>query len=542
MSNLARSIRQPTTLWVCGLWLALMAAAPTLMMKDPGMFWHTVVGEQMLRSGSVVTTDTFSFTQEGESWLAQQWLGELAMGAAHRLGGLDSVITLAISIIALIFGLIFWKALRSGLPLVACLLLTILTIAASSYHFIPRPHLFTMLAMMPLMLVLARLDQRPTNSRWALILPPLFLIWTNIHGGALGGIASFTLYCLLWLLQPSIGLLRPTKPVSSAQRARTIKLLTVALGLVLVTPLINPFGVALPRTWVSLMGSDLLPKVIIEHAPLDFTASEGLMILTLAGTYFYILVGAWRVERRVHWLLPAVWFLLACSRVRHGPLFAVSAGVVIVDMWRFHPRLRARLTTPTVEDVSTSSSFGSSLFPLMALTCVALLLQTVGIKCPLIGAKRCNPQAPTWPVSALPDLQQLSYQSERPLRVFNEMRYAGYLIYALPEAAVYIDDRCELHRDVGLHRYLELYSHPERLPGELHRYQIDVALVSVGSPFANQLVNMSKWRTVFQDSTVAVFARENRPGYRTALVRDGTQTPGAGNPRDMSYNAYSVED
>jgi len=519
-----------------------MAAAPSLMMKDPGMFWHTVVGEEMLRTGSVVTTDTFSFTQEGESWLAQQWLGELAMAVAHRLGGLDSVITLAISIITLIFGLIFWKALRSGLPLAICALVTILTIAASSYHFIPRPHLFTMLAMLVLMLILARLDRQPSHSRWALILPPLFLIWTNTHGGALGGIATFTLYCLLWLLQPYIGMLRVTEAVSRYQRARTTKFLAVALGLVLVTPLINPFGIALPRTWVSLMGSDLLPKVIIEHAPLDFTAPEGLMILTLASIYFYILAGAWRVERRIHWLLPAVWFLLACSRVRHGPLFAISAGVVIIDMWRFHPRLRTRFTAPRNDETTRTTLVSGTLSPLMALTCVALLLQTADIKCPLIGANRCSPQAPIWPVTALPDLQRLTDRSKRPLRVFNEMRYAGYLIYALPEAAVYIDDRCELYRDVGLHRYLELFSHPERLPGELHRYQIDAALVSIGSPFARQLSNMPNWRTIFEDSTVAVFAQQNSPGYRTALARDCARTPGAGNPGDMSYNAYSVED
>ncbi len=511
------------------------------MMKDPGMFWHTVVGDEMLRTGHVVTTDTFSFTQHGESWLAQQWLGELAMAAVHRLSALDGVITMGVSIITLIFATIFWSARRSGLPVAVCGLLTILTIAASSYHFIPRPHLFTILAILLLMLVLEKIERQPDRIYWSLTLPPLFLIWINTHGGALGGIAIFALYGLFWLLQPYVGLLRrKSDPLPRQQRTRSTLILAAALGLVLVTPLINPFGVALPRTWVALMGSDLLPKVIVEHAPLDFTAPEGLMILTLAGIYFYTLVGVWRVERRIHWLLPAVWFLLACSRVRHGPLFAITAGIALTDMWRFHPVLRARFAPTSEDNAMPTPPLRSTLLPLATLTCAALMLQATGTQIPLIGANRCRPQPPTWPVAALPNLQRLAQQSDEPLRVFNEMRYAGYLIYALPEAAVYIDDRCELHRDVGLHRYLELWSHPERLPGEMHRYQIDAALVSVGSPFASQLETMPNWRMMFKDSTVALFAAEPNPGYHTPLTRDCARAPDAGNPPGMSYNAYSA--
>jgi len=51
------------------------------MLRDPGTLWHTVVGEQVLRTGALPRTDSFSYTCQGQPWLAQQWLGECAMGA-----------------------------------------------------------------------------------------------------------------------------------------------------------------------------------------------------------------------------------------------------------------------------------------------------------------------------------------------------------------------------------------------------------------------------------------------------------------------------
>lgn len=526
----------PATVFTIGLWTAQMAAAPALMMGDPGMFWHTVVGEQMLQTGAVVTTDTFSFTRGGDPWLAQQWLGELGMALAHRVGALDGVITLAVSAIVLIYSFVFFLAWRSGLPIAIGVLLTILTIAASSYHFLPRPHLFTIVGMLVLMRALQKLDAHPTNRRLLLLLPILFLVWINTHGGALGGIATLTIYCALWLFQPYIPWLRTRQPVGT-QRNKTMMLLTIILGLVLVTPLINPFGVALPRTWIALMGSDVLPNVIIEHAPLDLLAPEGFMVLTLAGIYLYTLKGAWNQQRRVSWLLPAIWLLLACSRVRHGPLFAITAALAIIDMWQFHPALKARFTETSKQASTTRSSSSSvaTLVPIGALTALALACQALNLPAPLIGANRCRPQAPTWPVAALPALRELESNQSEPIRLFNEMRYAGFLIYEVPNAAVYIDDRCELHRDVGLRRYLELYAHPERLIGEIDRFQINAALVKTDSPFADAFRNLSGWQEFFADSNSTLFSNANGPTPNNHYCDGRVLTHKTGNSPRLPY-------
>ena len=55
------------------------------------------------------------------------------------------------------------------------------------------------------------------------------------------------------------------------------------------------------------------------------------MILTLAGIYGLVLTRAWPGNRRITWLIPGMWFVLAVSRVRHGPLFAVTAALGVAE-------------------------------------------------------------------------------------------------------------------------------------------------------------------------------------------------------------------
>src|SRR5687768_6555558 len=60
-------------------WVALLIAGETAFFQDPGTFWHTVVGSQILDSGTFVTHDSFTFTRHGEPWIAHQWLGDVVL-------------------------------------------------------------------------------------------------------------------------------------------------------------------------------------------------------------------------------------------------------------------------------------------------------------------------------------------------------------------------------------------------------------------------------------------------------------------------------
>ena len=79
---------QPGLIFV-GFWALLVLGGRSNFFRDPGTFWHTVVGEKILTEG-FVDRDPFTFTFRGDLWVPYQWLGEVVMALAHRLNGLDA--------------------------------------------------------------------------------------------------------------------------------------------------------------------------------------------------------------------------------------------------------------------------------------------------------------------------------------------------------------------------------------------------------------------------------------------------------------------
>ncbi len=528
------------------IWLALLWAGREKMLRDPGTFWHTVVGQKIIQSGKLIHIDPFSFSQEGQTWIAQQWLGECVMAVVHACAGLDGLLLLSATLLAALFAGLARRLVRSGLPWPAVAILLLLAIAASSHHFLVRPHLATIALMALCYGILCDVDSGKRPPRSLLLLPPLFVLWTNIHGGALGGIATTLIVLFAWLAAPSL----PKR--LGLERSRRIKpiIIGAVASLSITAVLVNPYGPALPRVWLGLMHSEVLPKLIIEHAPLDFFSVEGVMMMALAVVYLTILIRTWRNLRRTErnseatslrsstsskdmgrlpfglrltWLIPLVWLLLAVSRVRHGPLFAVVAVIAIAEMLPFAAR---RLTSAANSRQGNSRSMaGRFAFTLpIGAVALALALQTSGIPCPLIGANWARLDPAYWPVHTVETLREHLASSElsptprghthglpiragTPPRIFNDMRFGGYLIYHLPEARIYIDDRCELYRDFGLLRYAQIIREPALIEGLAAYQDVDIALVHKGTKLDRYLASSPRWLSLSTDPTASLYRR-----------------------------------
>src|SRR5580765_9031590 len=61
------------------------------LFRDSDAGWHIRNGESILATGTLPHTDPYSFTRAGQPWYAWEWLSDIAMGALHRLGGLNAV-------------------------------------------------------------------------------------------------------------------------------------------------------------------------------------------------------------------------------------------------------------------------------------------------------------------------------------------------------------------------------------------------------------------------------------------------------------------
>ena len=126
------------------IWIVLMFAGRSRMFSDPGTFWHVVVGQIILSTGELVQADPFTFTHTGEPWIAQQWLGECLMAALHSLAGLDALLLATVTLIASVHAWLARRLIRNGMHAGLAVLVVVLCMAASAYHYHPRPQLLNL--------------------------------------------------------------------------------------------------------------------------------------------------------------------------------------------------------------------------------------------------------------------------------------------------------------------------------------------------------------------------------------------------------------
>ena len=481
------------------VWLLLLAAGRSAFFKDPGTFWHTTTGELVLKDG-FIRADPYTFTFANTWWVPYQWLGEVGMALAHRAGGFDAQLLGAVTLIAAVFAWLAARLLRTGLHPIIAGTVVALALAAAGSHFHVRPHLFTLASMAVLAVLLVETDAaRPKLNRlfW---LVPLCALWTNIHGGVLGGIGTVWIALAGWVVFWKLG--RPA-PVKSWREVG--KLALVAAGCALAT-LASPYGLDMLKTWNVIMGAPELREIISEHRPLDVTAPYAWPVLGLALVYLFVLYGVKRSAVRVSWLLPLVWFALTVSRCRHASLFAVVTLVTITAMWKHTSwalYLAARRPDLYQPGGAEARPWWASVWLPVAVVLLALGLQVARVPVPLIGSGWATHDPNHWPVEIT---DALKAHEPKPGDPHNKLFNSGYIdggfvIYHAPGYKVFVDDRCEVFGGPWLKEFNDaiLSSDPEPVlkKWEAAYGPFDFALTRTGSSFDDALkANAREWEPV----------------------------------------------
>jgi hypothetical protein len=230
--------------------------------------------------------------------------------------------------------------------------------------------------------------------------------------------------------------------------------------------------------------------------------------------YIALLIATLPSKPRVVWLLPLVWFVLACMRVRHAPLFAVGALAVLADLFP-HTRIAKSLEHKGSDLFATPSNRVEPIRERLAvwalpivLVAFAFVLQIARVPVPVIGHGWAQLNPKIWPIELIDELQ--AHQNDRPARtrIFNEYAYGGFLIYYAPGYRVFVDDRCELFGDEWLSEFIDS---PRLLKTWEQQYgPFDLALVSnqPGSAFLEYFQKNPNWTEVKKTETAVLFKRK----------------------------------
>jgi hypothetical protein len=437
------------------LFFLALAATACVMPAQSDTWWQLRAGQEMIATGAFALKDTFSHTVYGGYWPNHEWLSQVILYSVYRIGGLPGLTGFAAAVVTTAWWLV-WR-LAPGTPRTR-LIISALAIGPFATEWSLRPQIFTLLCLAATVWLLVR-------KRYFL-LPPLFALWANLHGGVmLGGIVV-----------ASHGL----ASVVSERRLWTRPM--IAGGLCALMTGVTPLGFSL-WTEVPAMLDRLQEYGVSEWRPPSLGDRTLITFWVMLAIFAALVVHrkAWRAD-------PAravtVWGAVALAPValnasRNVPallLLMVPAVGTLLDgmslIWtRSAPRERPALNRAILAIASTAA-VASVLF--------AWTVQIPKLQWRPLGAGM---------IAAL---------QECPETIYNRYDEGGYLIWFVPERRVFIDSRQDPYPVELMREHIRVETTGDY--GELFaRYSIRCAFIPRETVLARRL-SADGWFRLYQDA------------------------------------------
>lgn len=486
-----------------------LAGAPEILSADGDAARHRLTGEYILATGAVPTTDVFSHTMAGQPFVAKEWLAEVLSALAYRGLGWGGVLLLHATVVGVAFGVLFWHARVRRAPALLALVVVGAAVAASTVHWLARPHVWTFLGLALLLAFLDRWHAGAVARRYLWLLPVGMALWANMHGGFVVGIAAVGAYAAAdaarWLT---------AEPEAAAAAGARLRALAPPALLCLLAPIVHPTGLGAVTHVTSFLSSSrfILDTTAEYKSPNFHEPSLRVFLALLLGT-----AGAAAFARRrvpLHQaLLLAGFAYLALFSTRNIPLFAIAAAPVLTELLRDLPPLGGRLAggatalgrffgrrSAVLERVDVRSS--SLAWPALAVAGLIVLaaVQRQAGQPPLGAAFDATKQ----PVAAV------AYLKAHPPtgRMFNEMGWGGYLLDQLwPAQPVFFDGWTDFYGEPLTREYVGVIQLEPGWREVLNKYGVRWAIVKSDSALAVALSEAEGWSTVYRDDIAAVLVK-----------------------------------
>jgi hypothetical protein len=479
--------------WLYGVGLILTAVLWmgwfSVEIYDSDFWWHLKTGQYIVEHYRLPIPDPFAFTTAraplayaGEDVtrnfnLTHEWLSQALQYLVYRAGGFGGIVLFRAAMLAglsAFIGAIAWQRRRSFYWAVAAAFAT--AIMARPYA-LDRPYLVTFLLVAA---TIAILEYR----RWLWLLPCLFLVWANSHGGFILGWIALGAYCAEagWLTW------RGGRPPAATY-------LWLVSAVSLAASILNPNGLRVLQVLLAYRQSYLQSGLEEWSKPVWWRPSEFSFLLFGAAL---VLLWRWRKVRPVDWMLFAAFAAVALSGQRNILFIGLVAPILIVTYFPWKPTVPGWIPlTAWIAGVLVALGWSTS---------SAFQLRAAEWKLPSGGA-------------------DFLLSRRLPGPIFNTYEFGGYLIWRLwPEQRVFIDGRA-LSESVFKDYLRILYNHDESggpsAEQLLDRYDIQTIVMNTIEcnegliyKLAPSLADprQTEWKLVYSDATAIVLTRHPPPG------------------------------
>ncbi|MGB7720214.1 MAG: hypothetical protein WBL65_09960 [Bryobacteraceae bacterium] len=497
------------------------------LLADCDTGWHIRTGEWIVANHGVPARDLFSFSRAGDPWYAWEWLSDVVFAWLNRGGGLAAVVLFSILLIAVTSMLLFRLARRKSNAIVA-LAVTMVAAAASSVHWLARPHLFTLLFVVLFYGALERVRDgrtRVAGVPYLALLPVATILWTNLHGGFFVGILLIALYGAGELLKTAFSADGEERG-QAVRRAGRYFLCALAC---LAASLANPYFYRLHVHVWKYVSDPYQSQHIMEFLTLSFHHPaaiflESMLILSAAAAFWYVSQGRFTEQ-----LLMLVWGHAALLAARNIPIFMIVAAPPVaraMEEWLARlPELRVaewlRRAVRKFNLVAAETS-GTDEMARWHVASVAGVLVVAALLYAPSPPKRFRAEfdPKSYPAGAIETLRR-----DPAARIFTFDQWGDYLIYRLyPRTKVFVDGRSDFYGDDFEEQCLAVLGVKYDWEKTLDGFGVDTILLPPSAPLAGALKESSRWRVVYDDGVALVFrfAQKTAGESNSAAIGGGT--------------------
>jgi hypothetical protein len=463
-----------------GVYLFFLAAGEILL-RDSDTLWQIRIGQWIIDHGAMPYTDVHSFTRFGEPWVSSSWLAQVLYAIVYGSSdwaGPVILTSLAIGATAAIF----IHLLDGYLDPARSILLVTLALLMSATHFLARPHMLALPVMLAFVGGLMAAADRRSHPSWLLL--PLMVLWANLHGGFVLGLA---------LIGP-IGLEAVWCGDPKHRFALAARWALFALAAVAAT-CCTPYG------WNTLFGAakilslGKLLSLIWEWMPANFSSISFFEVALLGLIGFAFHRGLVLSVPRIILLLGLIW--MALTHARNIEVFAFLAPLV--------------LAKPIAEQLGTAEAvaprFGEIRSPpyITILSAIAITIAGWASTATYIAHHHFAFIPSQTPVAAVDVLEQRHAQ-----RIFSTAPFGGYLMSR--DIKAFIDGRAELYGEKFVMDYFDAIEAKDVdiLLNLLETYRIDATLLNPTLPAAKLLDHLAGWKRLYVDDVAVIHVRDER--------------------------------
>ena len=470
-------------------------------LTEPDFGWHLRTGLDVLQNGlPLPSADPYSHTMPDWPWVEHAWMTDVLVAGIYSAFGALGVILFfaAVTISAWLLGAAVASA-RVAIQWLAC--------AISLWVALPylgaRTQLITLLGLAVLSLLLKCWRDGSASVRWWI--PPLFLVWANLHGGFVAGLLQLSLIIgtsaiVRWMSDRQILFSgRFDEPLLSWMEVRQLTaIMAISAGITL----LNPYGWRLYHEIVDSLSNRFMLETLQEWQPLSMSGLAGRRYaLYLAGLIVAMALWYRRIEP-VRWVIGVVFLAFSFRHMRNIPFFLIVSLPFCAQLLSDgYAQLRRRW--PSSEVAANRADFAAAVL-------TAAILMWLGPehihRIVLSGTRPAEYfKTTSYPIEAVEWMRANRDQTGQ--RLYNDYAYGGFLLWWMPGTRIFIDGRMPAWRSgerVIFRDYMALTgAHPDL--SILTKYSVDWALVRKQTPLEEDLARHAGWSRIYDDQKAAIY-------------------------------------